>query len=82
MARNGLTSTARKLSKYGVFFGPRFPVFSTNTGKYKPEKALHLDTFHGMILTLMEFYMQTTNALLQNTYSENFCKTLANTFYL
>ena len=53
--RNGLTSTGRKLSKCGVFFGPRFPVFSPNTGKYEPEKALHLDTFYGMILTFMEF---------------------------
>ena len=26
------------MSKYGVFSGPYFPVFSPNTGKYGPEK--------------------------------------------
>ena len=26
------------MSKYGVFSGPYFPVFSPNTGKYEPEK--------------------------------------------
>ena len=29
--------TARKISKYGAFSGPYFPVFSPNTGKYGPE---------------------------------------------
>ena len=38
--------TAWKMSKYGVFSGPYFPVFSPNTGKYGPEKTLYLDTFH------------------------------------
>ena len=33
------------LPKYRVFSGPYFPVFSPNTGKYGPEKALYLDTF-------------------------------------
>ena len=32
------TITARKVSKYRVFSGPYFPVFSSNTGKYGPEK--------------------------------------------
>ena len=27
-----------KVSKYGVFTGPYFPVFGQNTGKYGPEK--------------------------------------------
>ena len=27
-----------KVSKYGVFSGPYFPVFGLNTGKYVPEK--------------------------------------------
>ena len=31
--------TAWKVSKYGVFFGPYFPVFG-------PEKTPYLDTFH------------------------------------
>ena len=33
------------MSKYEVFSGPYFPVFSPNTGKYRPEKNPHLDTF-------------------------------------
>ena len=32
------------MSKYGVFSGPDFPVFSPSTGKYGPEK-LHIWTF-------------------------------------
>ena len=36
------------MSKYGVFSGPYFPVFRTNTGKYGPEKNPYLDTFHSM----------------------------------
>ena len=39
------TYTAWKLSKYGVFSGPYFTVFSPNTGKYGPEKTPYLDTF-------------------------------------
>ena len=34
------------MSKYGVIFGPYFPLFSPNTGKYGPEITLYLDTFH------------------------------------
>ena len=37
-----IISTARKLSKYGVFSGPFFLVFGT-------EKISHLDTFHAVI---------------------------------
>ena len=37
-------------NKYGVqigsFSGLYLPVFSTNKGKYGPEKTLYLDTFH------------------------------------
>ena len=36
------------MSKYGVFSGPYFPVYSPNTGKYRPEKTPHLDTFHAV----------------------------------
>ena len=35
-----------KVSKYGVFPGPYFSVFSPNTEKYSSEKAPYLDTFH------------------------------------
>ena len=37
------------MSKYGVFSGPYFPVFSPNTGKYRPEKIPYLDTFHAVL---------------------------------
>ena len=40
------------MSKYGVFSGPYFPVFSPNTGKYGPEKTPHLDIFHAVSYTL------------------------------
>ena len=36
------------MSKYEVFYGPYFPVFSPNTGKYGLEKTPYLDTFHGL----------------------------------
>ena len=39
---------AWKVSKYGVFSDPYFPVFSSNTGKYGPEKPPYLDTFHAV----------------------------------
>ena len=32
--------------KYGVISGPYFSVFSPNTGIYRPEITLYLDTFH------------------------------------
>ena len=38
-----------KVSKYGTFSGPYFPVFGPNTGKYGPEKTPHLDTFHAVL---------------------------------
>ena len=43
--------TVWKVSKYGVLSGPYFPVFGPNTGKYGPEKTLHFDTFHVVIIT-------------------------------
>ena len=36
------------MSKYGVFSGPYFPVFSPNTGKYGPEKTPYLNSFHAV----------------------------------
>ena len=55
-----ILKTAWKVSKYGVFSGPYFPVFGLNreiygvnlriqsqyTGKYGPEKTPYLDAFH------------------------------------
>ena len=55
--------TAWKLSKYGVFSGPYFPVFGLNTehlsvfrpkaGKYGQQKTLYLDTFHAVWAVMM-----------------------------
>ena len=55
-------TTARNVSKYGVFSGPYFPafalnterysVFSPNAEKYGPEKTPYLDTFHTVICKL------------------------------
>ena len=36
--------TASKVSKYGIFSGPYFPVFSLNTGKCSSEKTSYWDT--------------------------------------
>ena len=36
------------MSKYGVFSGPYYSVFGLNTGKYGPEKAPYLNTFHAV----------------------------------
>ena len=35
-------------SKYGVFSGPYFAVFSPNAGKYGPEIIPYLETFHAV----------------------------------
>ena len=43
-----------KVSKYRVFSGPCFPVFSPNTGKYVIEKTPYLDTFHTVLSDLTE----------------------------
>ena len=45
------------MSKYGVFSGPCFPVFSPNTGKYRPEETPYLDTFHAMIENNWQYYL-------------------------
>ena len=37
------------VSKYGVFSGPYFPVFSPNTGINGPEKTPYLDSFHAVL---------------------------------
>ena len=36
------------MSKYGVFSGPYFPVFSPNTEKYGPKKTPYLDTLQAV----------------------------------
>ena len=47
--------TVWKVSKYGVFSGPYFPVFSPNTEKYGPEKTAYLDTFHAVAFIAVVF---------------------------
>ena len=42
------TNTAQKVSKYKVFSGPYFPLFSPNKGKYGPEKTPYVDFFHAV----------------------------------
>ena len=37
------------MSKYGVISGPYFPAFGLNTGKYGPEIAPYLGTFHAVL---------------------------------
>ena len=47
--RNGLLKipiTTWKVSKYGIYSGPYFPIFKLNTGKCGPEKTPYLETFH------------------------------------
>ena len=46
---NVLFNPLREVSKYGVFSGQDFPVFSLDTGKYGPEKTPYLNTFHTVI---------------------------------
>ena len=41
--------TEWKVSKYGVISGPYFFVFSSNTGKDRPEITPYLDTFHAVL---------------------------------
>ena len=43
--------TAWKVSKYEVYSGPHFPVFSPNTGKHGPEKTPYLYTFHADVFS-------------------------------
>ena len=38
------------MSKYGVFSGPYFPIFSPNTGKYGPGRTPYLATFHAVTI--------------------------------
>ena len=50
------SSTAWKVSKYVVFSGPYFPVFSPNTGKYGPETTPYLDTFHAVKILGKQYF--------------------------
>ena len=56
--------TARKVSKYGVFSGPYFPVFRLNTEKYGPEKTPYLDTFDAVGTTEFLSKIYSLNTLI------------------
>ena len=49
--RNSISCTTWKVSKYGLFSGPYFSVFSSNTGKYGPEKTPYLHVFHSVMIS-------------------------------
>ena len=57
----------RKVSKYGVFSDPYFPVFSPNTRKYGVEKTPYFDTFNALnnnaIKTKLRFSIHTYSNL-------------------
>ena len=46
--------TAWKVSKYKVFSGPYFPVFSPNTGKYEIEGTPYSDNFHAVFADVFQ----------------------------
>ena len=49
------------MSIYGVFSGPYFPTFRLNTGKYRAEKALYLDTFHAVRHETYAYFLSLVN---------------------
>ena len=50
-----VNTTARKVSKYGVFSGPYFSVFGLNTRKYGAEKNPYFETFHAVCINKVLF---------------------------
>ena len=61
-----LNITTWKVSKYEVFCGRYFPVFSPNTGKYGPEKTPYMATFHAVHCLM--FLLCFLSFLLYNKY--------------
>ena len=45
ISQNSQNSQLREKYPNTEFFGPYFPVFGLNTGKYGPDKTSYLDTF-------------------------------------
>ena len=52
--RLAISYTAWKVSKYGVISGRYFPLFSPQTGKYGLEISPYLDTFHEVIIYIIQ----------------------------
>ena len=66
------------MSKYGVFSGPYFPVFSPNTGKCRLEKTLYLDTFYTVYVSanprfLSEKFMKSYTVSTSNPRTTSVC---------
>ena len=69
----------RPVSKYGVFSGSYFPVFSPNTGKHGPEKTPYLDTFHAVGFRLSDIFfilVETRNEKRENIEDRKLSKNL------
>ena len=49
--------TSWKVSRYGAFSGPYFPVFVLNMGKYGPKETPFSNTFHSVLFTLTCLYL-------------------------
>ena len=57
------------MSKYGVFLGSYFPVFSQNAGTDVPKKTPFLDTFHAVYILLSRYSNnRNLNLCLHNKY--------------
>ena len=50
--------TASKVSKYWVNSSPYYPLFSPNTGKYRPEATLYLTLFTQSLLKICLLFWQ------------------------
>ena len=60
------------MSKYRVFSGPYFPVFSLNTGKCRPGKTPYLDSFHAVQATVLYIWRRALGIeKCSSTISEN-----------
>ena len=65
--------TAWKVSKYGVFSGPYFPVFGLNAGKYRPGKTPYVNTFHAVLVSKLVWEILLNNSCLLTLPGLGFC---------
>ena len=68
--------TTWKVSKYGVFSGPCFPVFGLNTGKYRPGKTPYVDTFHAVLVSKLVWEIVLNSSCLLTLPALGFFKNL------
>ena len=64
------------MSKYGVFSGQYFPIFSPNTGKYGPEKTPYLDIFHALLFLVLK-RMKKHGIKIKACKSQLFCREIS-----